>query len=192
MVEINLPVGHFHHRILRVGQVRFLIQDFADPSDTGHGHTDHNDHHGEHHQAHKQRHNITEQTGQVTSGKRTAYNKLRSQPGYRDDTEINCHHHSRRVEKPAGSPLSPKGPEAFWKPLQTSHSHALPDKCLYHPDGGDIFLYAGVQVIVPAEHFPEDLKRYHHDSSDHDHQEDHRDQEHSAQVGADDQAHGEN
>ena len=67
----------------------------------------------------------------------------------------------------------------------------LPDKCLYHPDGGDIFLYAGVQVIVPAEHFPENLKRYYHDSSDHDHQEDHRDQEHSAQVGADDQAHGE-
>src|SRR5699024_3540091 len=93
VVEIDAAVRHLHDRLLRIVQVGGLVEYFADTADARHGHADHDHNHGQHHQAHQQTHDVAEQAGQVASGQTAAHNKLRAQPGNRDDTEIHGDHH---------------------------------------------------------------------------------------------------
>src|SRR5699024_5169609 len=98
MVEIDAAVGHMGDGVGGIGQVGGFGKHLADTADAGQGHTDHDHHHGQHHQAHKQGHDVAEQAGQVTGGHAAAHNVLGTQPGNRDDAEVNRHHHGRVVE----------------------------------------------------------------------------------------------
>ena len=65
----------------------------------------------------------------------------------------------------------------------------LPDKGLDHPDGRDIFLYAGIQVVVAPEHFIEDAGGVQHNVDEGCGQHHDGCQKDQAQPGADEEAH---
>ena len=66
MIEIDAAVLYIHDRILRIFQIRSLVQHLSDSADAGQRHTDHDDYHRQHHQAHQNAHDVTEQARQNT------------------------------------------------------------------------------------------------------------------------------
>ena len=178
MIEINASVRNVRHRILRVCQIRFFVQHLADTADTCHGHTDHDHNHGQHHQAHEKRHDIAEKTGEIACGQRTAHDELGSKPGYGDDAEVNCDHHGRVIERQKALCFHRKIVKHFGRSGEFFVFIIFTHECLDHADGGDVFLHAGVQVVVPLEYLAENLKSNHHNGSDDRYQEDYGDQEH--------------
>ena len=65
----------------------------------------------------------------------------------------------------------------------------LPDVSLHHPDGGDVFLDAGVQVVIPVEHLPEVDHGLGHNEEEKHTQHDHGYQIDAGQPGADEEGH---
>ena len=95
-------------------------------------------HHGEHHQTHQQRHNVAEQAGQITGGSGNRPNKLRAEPGYGDNTEVNRHHHGRVVESKKTFRFHGQIVQHFGGFGKFHIFIILPDESLHHTDGCDV------------------------------------------------------
>ena len=105
---------------------------------------------------------------------------MSAEPGHRDDAEVNCHHHRRVIERQQALRLDGKVVEHF-RCFGEFHIFIIfTDKRLDYTDGGHVFLYACIQVIVFAEHLTEYLQSDDHDRTDHDDKEYYSDQEHGA------------
>ena len=192
MVEVDGPVLHLHHRVLRVVEVGGLVQHLPDAADAGHGHGDHDHHHGQHHQAHEQGHDVAVQAGQVGGGQGAVHHdEVGAQPGHHDDAEVHGDHHGRAVEGQQALGLDRQVVQIPGGLGEFLVLKALPDEGLHHPDGGYVLLNAGVQVVVLAEHLAEDAQGDHHDGADDHHQEGQGDEEGEAQLHVDVHAHGE-
>ena len=189
VVEVNAAVGHLFHGLLGILQVGDLIEHLTNPVDAGQGHADHDHHHGQHHQAHQQGHDVAEQAGQIAGGQAAAHNEVGAQPGHHNDAEIDRHHHGRVVEGQQALSLDEQIVQVLGGPGELLVLIVLPDKGLDHPNGGDILLDAGVQIVILFEHLVEYLQGGQHDGADHHHQEHHGDQKGQAELDIDNQAH---
>ena len=191
MVEVDAAVLHLFHRVFRVVQVRGFLQNLTDPSDAGQGNADHHHYHGDHHQAHQHGHDVAEEACQVTGGKGATHDEVGAQPGNRDDAEIHSDHHRRCIHRKDALCLHKHLVQCGRGLGELGVLIILPDKRLYHADGGDVFLDAGVQIIVPTEHLIKDFQRHCHNNRQYNRQEGYCNQKHSAQMRVDDQTHNE-
>ena len=57
-----------HNRILRIGNIRFFLQDFCDSSGGGAGNGNHGKYHGKHHQTGQNLNGISDECGQIAGG----------------------------------------------------------------------------------------------------------------------------
>ena len=148
MIKINSSIFYFLHCVFRIMDIRFLAEHLADTADAGKGHTDHDHDHGQHHKAHEQRHDIAEQTGQIAGRQGSAHDKLRAKPGHGNNTEIHSDHHGRIVKCKQSLCLYGQIIQHFGCLGKLLIFMVFPDKCFDHTDGRDIFLHAGIQIIL--------------------------------------------
>src|SRR5699024_11128202 len=144
-------------RVLRIVQIGGFFQYFLDSADAGHGHGDHDDYHGEHHQAHQQGHDIAEQTCEISGGHAACHDELRDQPGDHDDAKIDCGHHSGVIEGQQSFRFDEQAVKVGGGRLKLFVFMLFPHEGLDDPDGGDVFLHTGVEVVIAAEDFVENL-----------------------------------
>ena len=189
MVEIDASVCKRGLRFLRACQIGNLIQHLRDTFRAGGAHGNHDEDHGEHHQGHQNAHHIAEQGGQIAGGEIPRHDELRAEPGQSDDAAVHHQHHHRVIQRqnPFGfdeKPVKPVScvPEFFI-------FKAFPDEGFYHADGGDIFLHAGVQVVISAEDLIKNLRGFQHDKNQNGSQKKNGDQKNGGQAGADEEAH---
>ena len=189
MVEINASVGQRCLRIFGTGQIRNLIQHLRDTLRAGGAHGAHDEDHGKHHQGHQDAHHVAEKGSQIAGSEIPCHNELCTEPGQSEDTAVHHQHHHRVIQRqnPFGfdeKPVKPAGcsPEFFI-------FKALTNEGLYHAYGGDIFLHAGVQVIISAEYLIEDFCGFQHDKNEYGSQKKNGNQKDGGQTWADEEAH---
>ena len=61
MIKFNAAIRNGKHRILRIRNVRSVIDHFRNTLSTGNTHRDHNKYHRKHHEAHQNIHAVTKQ-----------------------------------------------------------------------------------------------------------------------------------
>ena len=189
VVEVDVAVGNLVDGVLGVVQVGGLAQDFAYTADAGHRHAYHDDYHAEHHEAHQQAHDIAEQAGEVAFGEAAADYELRAEPGDHYDAEVDRYHHRGVIEGKQALCLDGELVEHVAGLVELLALVAFAHKGLYHADGADVLLHAGVQVVVTAEDLVEDLERHDHYQPEHHHEENDRYQEGGRYLQADVHAH---
>ncbi len=163
MVEVDAAVPDLGLGLDGVGHVGGLLQHFGDPAVAGRAHGDHDKDHAQHHQAHQDAHDIAEQAGQVAGGQLPCHDEMGAEPGQVQDAAVDHQHHDGVVEGQPALGFDKKPVELFGRLLELFVLIVLPDEGFDHPDGRDVLLHRGVQVLVPAEHFVEDPDRLAHD-----------------------------
>ena len=142
---------------IRVGpivlDVDVLVEDFHYTPCGSQRDDGHNKHHGDHHQGHEDLGHIGNEAGQLTNGKGAADDHLSAEPEYRQNTAIHAKLHNGHIQDDQLFRLH-LGTAYFIRiGFKLADFLGLPDKCLYHPDAGQVLLYGGIHGIVAAEHF---------------------------------------
>ena len=163
VLKINGAVGHFHHGVLAVGEVGILAEHLADTAGAGHAHGDHDEHHGHHHQAHQDVHAVGEQAHQLAGGEGAADDQVGALPADEQDAGVDGQLHQGHHQHHAALGLHKQVVQVAGGRLELGVLKLFAHIGLHHADGGDVFLHAGVQVVVLLEHLGEDLHGAAHD-----------------------------
>ena len=97
MVEDDASVRNFCYRVLRVSDIRSIVDDFRNTLGTGNTHGHHNKNRGEHHQAHENVHAVSEKAHKLTGSKRAAHDHFCAKPADSKDAGVNGKLHQRHV-----------------------------------------------------------------------------------------------
>lgn len=103
--------------------------------------------------------------------------------------KIDCGHHSGVIEGQQSFRFDEQAVKVGGGRLKLFVFMLFPHEGLDDPDGGNVFLHTGVEVVIAAEDFVENLHGDDHDAAEDCDEEDDSNQEHQAQLGTDDQAH---
>ena len=186
--KVDATVLHLVDGLGGIGQVGLLCEDLADAAGAGQAHGHHHHDHGEHHQGHEDAHDIGGQGGELPGGEVSRHHELGAEPGQGDDTAIDHQHHHRVVQGQDALGFHEEAVEGVGGLLKLLVLIVLPDEGLHHPDGGDVLLDAGVEVVVPVKDLLEQGQGDRHDDPQGHHQHHHGHQEDQAQPGADQEA----
>ena len=189
MVEVNLSVGNIHHRFRRIGQVGLLIQHFRNTASAGKAHGQHHEDHAQHHQGHEHTHHITEQAGQFARGQFVANNKLGTEPAQCDNASVHHQHHHRAVDGDGLLSLHEQAIHIFRSLVELLLLVVFPNEGLHHTNGRNVFLHAGVQVVILVENIIEQPHSPTHNEDQANGQHRNCHQEHQRQLMVDHKAH---
>ena len=162
VVKVNRTVAHGHDRLLRLRDVRPLLEHLCDAARGRERDRQHGKNHREHHQAREDLHGIGDERGEISGreaerGIVAAGNDgLRAEPRDHDHARIDAKLHQRRVERDE--------PLAFGKVL----INALGDRAeftdlvpllierLHDTNAADVLLHNVVELIIRAENARKD------------------------------------
>ena len=182
IAELDAAVGNVGQCIFRAGEVSLFVQDFTNSLCTGHAHAHHDEDHRNHHQAHKNAGDIAEQAHEVALGEALRDARLCAQPRQRDHAAEDRRHHDRVVQRHIGFRLNKHAIHGLRCSGKLRALVVLTDKGLDHADRADIFLHAGVQIVVLFEHAVKMLRRVRNNERQRKNQKRHGHDEYHAQL----------
>ena len=190
MGKVDAAVLHPVDGLGGLGQVGLLRKDLADAAGAGQAHRHHDHNHGEHHQGHEDAYHIGEEGGELPGGEVPRHHELGAEPGQGDHAAVDHQQHHRVVQGQDALGFHEEAVEGVGGFLELLVLILLPDEGLHHPDGGDVLLDAGVEVVVPVKDLLEQGQGDRHDDPQGHHQHHHGHQEDQAQLRADQEAQG--
>ena len=189
IVKPDASVSYFIIRIFRIGKVCFLIQYLNNSSGTCHTHGHHNEDHGEHHQTHENIHTVGEQTHQFACSKTAAYDHIGTEPTDSQNTCIDCKLHQRSVNCHNSFCIHEHIKNVAACLVELLDFIILTDISFYDSLGRNIFLYAGIHLIVFRKSLTEIFHCFFHNEHQTNSQKDNSDQIDACDLGIDKKCH---
>ena len=100
MFKYNPSVLYLIARVIRIGDIGLLLKHLCDTLCTCHTHRNHYKYHGNHHKVHKNCHTVGQEAHKLTCCEQHtagAYNHLRADPAYKENTGVYRNLHNRVV-----------------------------------------------------------------------------------------------
>ena len=163
MIEGNASVRNIKVWILRIVEIALLIQNLGNTARTRKAHRDHNEYHRKHHEAHQNVHAVGQKAHQLSCCQAASDDHLRTEPADQKNTAVNGKLHQRRVEGKVFLCFTENFVDVLCCFVELTCFMILTHIRFYYADGGYVFLYARIQLIVLRKCLIEIFHRGTHD-----------------------------
>ena len=176
LFKIDRSVLYGLHRIVRIGDIGFFVQNRHDTLCAGTGQRHHNKDHRQHHQAHQDIHAIRQQTHQLPGLQTAGMDQMRAQPADQQDAGIHRKLHQRRIDDDHVFCLDKHAIDVFHRRFKLALLMLFTHICLDHANRTHIFLHGSIQFIITLKYLREVTHGKTGDQDQAQRQKDHRDQ----------------